>query len=629
LIWHTVVLLTILWLLPALFFASGFWALPGVNTHLTIGFALAYVAAVAFQGVLRRFFGHPELLSAFVVTATGLALVYLETLLMPVANYSRALVIAGTGVVAGGALAPSVIPRISRRLLLALTAVAVLAAAILVARRSFGNPSGRDPSRRSSTLATSHETLAATFYAGMLPPTGEPRVTGGAITPDPRGSGYLLVRGGGRLYRVFWDDTAALRIEPLGIRVPINNAEFEADVPKTGVDIEGFRVADILAQQTAEGARLFVSHHYWKRQEKCFVVKVSSHLLPRDPNGETVGDWKTIFESAPCLPLKRGRGAAFAGVQVGGNLADFGGGRLLLTVGDHQFDGWYGTPNYVGDRQAHYGKTLMLDIATGKSTVFTSGHRNAQGLEIDARGRVWETEHGPEGGDELNLLQQGKDYGWPNHTFGTEYGSVSWPLGADSSGSSRGADQSLRPVYAWVPSIGISELVAVRDTSFERWQGDLLVASLAARALWRVRVEDDRVVYAEPIDVGERIRDIAAGRGEFVLFTDQETIVRLIPVRTLDRGSELFAVSCGGCHDDDEHRIGPNLDGLFDRPIASAQGFEYSPALRQLGGRWTESRLQTYIARPDSLVPGTLMRFGGISDAAARRAIIEYLRTVQ
>ena len=119
------------------------------------------------------------------------------------------------------------------------------------------------------------------------------------------------------------------------------------------------------------------------------------------------------------------------------------------------------------------------------------GHSNPQGLTIDSLGRIWETEHGPQGGDELNMLVKGSDYGYPSHTYGTEYGSVTWP----PTDSSSGQMNSIRPVFAWVPSIGISEIVAVDDSAFERWRGDVSITSLRGKSLWRTRLEGQRVVY--------------------------------------------------------------------------------------------------------------------------------------
>jgi len=638
--WHAAILVILLWLLPTALFGGPFFSVTGLNKQILEWFAAAYFAAVTIYLVLVFRFDSPRILTALLVAAGALAVVYLGLLLLSSGAYSRALIVGGTALVGLGLVAPAIVPA-SLRLPLGLVTLAALVGVLLIAiGRGHGTAGGFFPtlaerlsgrsakeprSKRSDVLRTSAYTLTATYYAGYLTPYKE-RALGGAVAPDPSGRGYLLVRSRGDLYRLNFDDAGELHLEPIGLRVPINNAEFEADVPKVGILTEDFRVADILALPNKDGTRIFASHHFWIRKDKCFVVRVSTIIIPsqgRLPDSAS-HEWQTVYESQPCLHLKHARGEQFAGLQVGGRIKPIGENRLLLTVGDHQFDGWFGTPNYVEDPSASYGKTILLDLAKGTSSIFTTGHRNEQGLEVDSSGRIWETEHGPMGGDELNLLRQGQNYGWPNHTYGTEYSSVTWPLNEQHHGPAN----YVRPIYAWVPSIGISNLVAVRDSAFERWRNDLLIASLRGKELWRVRVEEGRVVYAEPIVIGERIRDITtAGRGEFILWTDQEEIIRLTPARGLDKGAEAFVLNCGSCHGMQFNGIGPSLDGVVGRSVASAPAYEYSSALRRLGGKWTAERLNGFLTRPDSVVPGTAMRFEGVSDNATRSAIIAYLRS--
>jgi glucose/arabinose dehydrogenase len=390
------------------------------------------------------------------------------------------------------------------------------------------------------------------------------------------------------------------------------------------VDKSGFRVADVVARREGGATRIYVSHHYWKREQKCFVARVSTTTLPAasaDP-GAAGARWETVFETEPCLPVAPARGEAFAGQQIGGNLEFLGDNKLLLTVGDHQFDGWYRPTNYVQDPHAHYGKTVLIDIRTRSWSIFTTGHRNSQGLTIDSQGRIWSTEHGPQGGDELNLLREGGNYGYPMHTYGTEYGSTVWPPAEGA----RDDPSLIRPVFAWVPSIAPTDLVEVTDPAFHRWKGDLLIATLRGHAIWRVRVEGQRVVYAERIPMGQRIRDIVAGKGEFVLLTDGNNIIRIRPNEGVDQGAVLFTLHCGGCHDDQEHRIGPLLKNVVGKEVASGMGYDYSPALKGAGGRWTEERLHRFLADPQSYVPGTSMETEGIRDATARQRIIDYIK---
>src|SRR5262249_4081638 len=153
-----------------------------------------------------------------------------------------------------------------------------------------------------------------------------------------------------------------------------------------------------------------------------------------------------------------------------------------------------------------YGKVLLLD-RSGRHEIFTIGHRNPQGLLVDREHRIWETEHGPQGGDEINLLEKGRNYGYPLVTYGTEYGRYFWPLApwAHDHG------EYTEPVQAFVPSIAISNLIQVDSDLFSEWKGDLLVGSLNTQSVYRVRVRGDRIIYIEQIPVGVRVRDLAEG----------------------------------------------------------------------------------------------------------------------
>jgi cytochrome c2 len=557
------------------------------------------------------------------VACAGLLAIHAALLLQLSAGFSRAVLVSGSLLViaalAGHVLAVEVL---SYRVPALTLGIAGLVFGLALVALHTREETAEGATRSTKTLAANEHLLTATTHSRHFPPRSNIATTGGALTADPHGDGYIFARANGQIYRLRWDHDGGLRITDSGARVPINIDEFDADVI-VGVDKRSFRVADVLAQRQGAHTRLFTSHHFWKRGEKCFVVRVSSAVLLAAPESvSSDAKWETVFETVPCLSIGAARGAAFAGEQIGGNLEFLGEDKILLTVGDHQFDGWYRPTNHVQDPRAHYGKTVLIDIRTHDWSIFTTGHRNPQGLTVDAQGRIWSTEHGPQGGDELNLLREGGNYGYPMHTYGTEYGSTVWPPGTGI-----GVDPLLtRPLFAWVPSIAPTDLIAVTDPAFSGWQGDLLIGSLRARAVWRVRVEHGRVVYAEPVLIGQRIRDITAGQGELVLLTDSDDIVRIRPDERMDAGAAAFTLHCGGCHDDAEHRIGPNLNGILNKAVASSAGYTYSPALRRSGGRWTEDRLHLFLADPQAYVPGTAMTLKGIRDTATRQAIIDYIK---
>jgi cytochrome c2 len=392
--------------------------------------------------------------------------------------------------------------------------------------------------------------------------------------------------------------------------------------------MDKLRVADLLVQERDDDrVRLFVSHHYWKPDEACFVVRVSvlegTQPELRDPAGRLA--WRTLYETAPCLKLNSegGRGLRFGGLQVGGAMGLAGDGALLLTVGDHEFDGFKRMEALPQDPANAYGKVFRIQPDTGQAALYTLGHRNPQGLYVSPDGNVWVLEHGPRGGDELNLLRPGADYGWPSVTYGTDYRMHEWPLNP-MPGRHEGFE---KPVFAFVPSIAVSQLAGIRGPLFERWRDDLLAGSFFG-GLVRIRVEDGRVAFAEPIRIPGRIRDVSEGAdGRILVWTDENDLIFLEPAAS--DASESLLTQCIVCHTLSEREvasIAPSLRGIVGRPVAAARNFAYSEAMERFGGRWTEERLDRFLESPSGVVPGTTMGFAGIADADERRQVIELLK---
>jgi len=138
-----------------------------------------------------------------------------------------------------------------------------------------------------------------------------------------------------------------------------------------------------------------------------------------------------------------------------------------------------------------------------QKTIWTYGNRNPQGLTLHpSTGQLWSTEHGPRGGDELNLITKGVNYGWPKVTFGMNYNGTPITEHTELSGM-----QS--PVHHWTPSIAVAGMNFYTGEQFKKWQGDLFVGSLAKKQLHRLRIENNKVVEDEIILKGlGRIRDV-------------------------------------------------------------------------------------------------------------------------
>ncbi len=161
----------------------------------------------------------------------------------------------------------------------------------------------------------------------------------------------------------------------------------------------------------------------------------------------------------------------------------------------------------------------FIGRAGARPTAWSSGHRNVLGLALDDRQRLWEIEMGPRGGDELNLIERGKDYGWPTIGYGEEY---SGKLVGRGITAAPGLEQ---PVYYWDPVIAPGSIMVYRGAMFPEWRGNLFIGGLASTSLVRLVVQGERVVGEERLlgDRGERIRDAVEGPdGSIWLVTDDD-----------------------------------------------------------------------------------------------------------
>jgi cytochrome c2 len=185
----------------------------------------------------------------------------------------------------------------------------------------------------------------------------------------------------------------------------------------------------------------------------------------------------------------------------------------------------------------------------------------------------------------------------------------------------------------------VTSVVGVQKDLFSLWRGDLLITSLRARTLFRIRIEKQRAAYVESvIDVGQAIRDLVEGvDGRIALLLQGGGIGLLEPILSADNPEQstndptpfsLVLAQCEGCHaigDGTNHGVGPDLRGVVGRRIASAAGYEYSAALKSLSGRWTPEELDRFLFEPAAYAPGTSMRSGLLPGDDLRKKLIDYL----
>lgn len=227
-------------------------------------------------------------------------------------------------------------------------------------------------------------------------------------------------------------------------------------------------------------------------------------------------DVETLFDAHP---------AKAGGSHYGGRIAFLPDKTLVLTLGDgfdyreqaQNLDNHLGTlvrltrDGKAPEDNPFYGRTGMAN------EIYSYGHRNVQGIAYDTKNdRLLINEHGPKGGDEINLIEAGANYGWPLATFGLDY------TGAQISPFQSQPD-TVAPLLHWTPSIAPSALAIYDGTLFPDWQGDLFNAALASKEVRRVRLVEGQVAEQQSLfaELDERIRDVQVGPdGALYLLTD-------------------------------------------------------------------------------------------------------------
>lgn len=302
--------------------------------------------------------------------------------------------------------------------------------------------------------------------------------------------------------------------------------------------------------------------------------------------------------------------------------------------------------------------------------IYSLGHRNPSGIYGDpATSQAWVLDIGPMGGDELNVLSPGANYGWPAVSWGSDYSGK--PISDRQS-----APEYEDPILVWSPSSAAtpSGLTQYHGNAFPEWRDDLLMGNLAGKRLRRVRIREGIVVLDESLltDLGERIRSVYVGPdGLPYLLTDHVNgrLLRLHPggpsetqltlvarkqaptppppisadrdgMLTADfadgdreRGRALFTQMCTACHgvgrEIEGGEIGPNLAGVYGRRVGSMERFSYSKAMAAARSQlWDRVTINLFLANPAGFFPGTAMTGSPVSNPQDRRDIVGFLKSV-
>jgi glucose/arabinose dehydrogenase len=244
-----------------------------------------------------------------------------------------------------------------------------------------------------------------------------------------------------------------------------------------------------------------------------------------------VNDVRVIFRMQPTLDSTK---------HAGGRLVFAPDGMLFVVLGDRSI---LPGRKQARDLGSHFGKIVRIqpdgtvpkdnpfvDQKNARPEIWSLGHRNILSAALDARNRLWVVEMGPQGGDELNLVERGKDYGWPTIGYGEEYS-------GDRIHDATKADGLEQPLYYWDPVISPSGLTIYSGELFPEWKGNLFIGGLSSKALVRLVLENDRVVGEERLlmERGDRIREVVQGpEGALYLLTDDDDgkLLKLTPDRS-------------------------------------------------------------------------------------------------
>ena len=287
-----------------------------------------------------------------------------------------------------------------------------------------------------------------------------------------------------------------------------------AGVPRVAAVGQGGLLDVVLDPQFADNNFIYLSYAE-PRGIDTNGTSVARARLVLDQAGGRLEDVKVIFQQTP---------AASGGLHFGSRLVFAPDGKLFITLGErYQRD-------QAQNMASHFGKIIRINpdgsvpagnpfVGTGttKSEIWSFGHRNVQGAAINpATGALWINEHGPRGGDEINIPARGKNYGWPVIGYGIDYSGAVIHEGSKKAGMEQ-------PIYYWVPSIAPSGMAFYTGDAVPAWKGNVFIGALAGQHLARLVLDGERVIGEERLlaDLGERIRDVRMGPdGALWLLTD-------------------------------------------------------------------------------------------------------------
>ncbi len=288
-----------------------------------------------------------------------------------------------------------------------------------------------------------------------------------------------------------------------------------AGVPKVFAEGQGGLLDVALAPDFSTSRRVYFSYAEPRDGRRNGTTLARARLVETGDGGR-LDEVEVIFRQEPAYASPN---------HFGSRIVFSDDGSLFLTLGDRYFarDEAQNPGNHLGklvrllpDGTAYSGNPRLPGW---REEIWSIGHRNVQGAALNPVTRkLWTIEHGARGGDEINIPQAGRNYGWPVITYGRDYSGAKIGIGTEKAGMEQ-------PAYYWDPSIAPSGAAFYTGDLVPEWKGNLFVGALAGQALHRLVLEGEKVVGEEVLlaDQGKRIRDVRQGPdGALYLLTDEE-----------------------------------------------------------------------------------------------------------
>jgi glucose/arabinose dehydrogenase len=249
-----------------------------------------------------------------------------------------------------------------------------------------------------------------------------------------------------------------------------------------------FAVTDIaVLRETSKRVRLLVSYPRLT-DKKCIEVVVDEVSYNRITSKVSKGGrW---FQSKPCVPVSAVQHAA-------GRMEVIDSSSVFLTIGDLGY-------RKIDERNSTGDLGSVFKVTKNKVEKISFGHRNQQGIVLFNGTTLLASEHGPRGGDEINLIEKGVDYGWPSVTYGEPYTQGDYVIPGQT-GTHKGYRE---PIKVWTPSVAPTELIQIPDSGYGKYSGGLAMGTLRELALFFMTFSDGRISNTEKVRVGVRIRDL-------------------------------------------------------------------------------------------------------------------------